>query len=300
MALYPGLVLWSAAAMTETLLGAIMTAALAVAIPPLEPDPPSRVWDRSVLRALGAGALIGLASFVRPQTVLIAPVVGALSARAGGPRRRALLAGCSLAATLAVLAPWTARNARSLGGFALVSTNGGSNLLIGTLPDARGGYRELTAGDPCGAVRGEIPRDACMTRVARARILEAPLQWCALGLRKAARTFAFEWAPVSYLRSASAHAVSSTAGLGLAALCTAAWWVLAARGARGILALWRRGARVSALGLSAPIASVALVHAAFIADDRYHLVLIGPLCGALGALGEPPRPIGSPDDRSPR
>ncbi len=301
VALYPGLILWSAAAMTESLLGALWTAALAVCVTGANPPTAERRLARdSALRALVAGSLLGLASLVRPQTVLLGPVVGAISARGGGPRTRAGLAVLSLAAMLGVLAPWTARNARALGGVALVSTNGGSNLLIGTLPEARGGYRALNPTDPCGAVIGEIPRDACMSRAARARILEAPLRWCALGVRKVARTFAFEWAPVSYLRSTVPERMPRPVTLALAVLCSVGWWTLAALGSRGILSLWRNGHPDAALGLAAPVASVAVVHAVYIADDRYHLVLIGPLCAAAGALYNRSIAIEPPEDRASR
>lgn len=271
-ALYPGAILWSAATMTETLQCALITTALAVAVWPAS-SVDSRA--RAVGKSLAVGALVALAAYVRPQAIVLAPVFGALDHRSLGAR---LAHGTlTLCAALALIAPWTLRNARALDGPALVSTNGGSNLLIGTLPDARGGYRELTAADPCADVRGERARDRCMSRVAVTRIQDRPFAWAALGARKIARTMAFEWAPASYARSTVSERISKPIGLSLAAVCTLSWWWALFAFAR----LVRRRSieqRALAWGVGASVASVAIVHAAFIADDRYHLVLVGVLC----------------------
>jgi hypothetical protein len=276
-ALYPGAILWSAATMTETLQCAFITSALAVA---LWPAASSQSPGKSLAKSGSIGALLALAAYVRPQAIVLAPLFGALTQRSLGAR---LAHGTvTLFAALALIAPWTLRNARALDGPALVSTNGGSNLLIGTLPDARGGYRELTAADPCAEVRGERARDRCMTRVAVTRIQDQPLAWAALGARKVARTMAFEWAPVSYARSTVSARIPKPLGLALAAVCTLSWWWALFTFAR--FALRARGAAIEqqtlAWGVGASIASVALVHAAFIADDRYHLVLVGVLCAS--------------------
>lgn len=273
-ALYPAMLLWSAATMTETLQCAWITVAIALAVArPREEH--QRASARSVaLRSCAVGLAAGLATLVRPQGILLAPVLGALSPRAS-LKHRALGATIALASALAVCTPWTARNARVLDGPALVSTNGGSNLLIGTLPEAHGGYRELTDRDPCAQVSGEVRRDRCMSRAAIERIRRDPAQWIALGARKVARMIGFEWAPVSYARSTVPQRISQEIGLVLAALCTLCWWLVMALAARFV---WRQREGEVARAVAATFITVVGVHAVFITDDRYHLVLVGALC----------------------
>ncbi|MFO0556415.1 MAG: hypothetical protein U0269_00205 [Polyangiales bacterium] len=266
-ALYPAMILWSAAAMTETLQCAWITVAFALAIGQPRAQNPSA-------RAVLLGVATGLATLVRPQGILLAPLLGALS-DARSITARAKSAVIALVTALALVSPWSLRNARTLDGPALVSTNGGSNLLIGTLPEARGGYRELTDRDACATVQGEVRRDRCMSRVAIERIARAPGSWAWLAVRKIARTVGFEWAPVSYARSTVPERISRWIGVALALVCTACWWLTLAASARFVVRHRRSDVAVAAVG---SFAAVVLVHAAFIADDRYHLVLVGPLC----------------------
>lgn len=286
-ALYPGALLWSAAVMTESLQAALLAVALAFALAPRASN--RRSTQRETIARLAAftllsGGTVGLASLVRPQSLLLAPCFGALLGRTFVARATcAVVATC---AALSVIAPWTARNARVLDGPALVSTNGGSNLLLGALEDARGGYRPLTAHDPCATVRGEVARDRCMAREARSRIARAPQRWTSLALKKIVRTFAIEWAPVSYPRSVVADRLAKPLGLALAALCTATWWLALGAAIMVMIRTLKQDdhrARGASWGVLASIASVALVHAVFIADDRYHLPLYAIVCAAASA-----------------
>ncbi len=282
-AVYPGAVLWTAATMTETLQCAWITLALAAAIDVRETQPHTR---SAVARSAVVGVFIALAALVRPQAIVLAPVFGGLSSRS--TKARITHAALALAVALLTLAPWTARNARALDGPALVSTNGGSNLLIGTLPESHGGYRELTRADPCTTVRGEVARDRCMSRVAVTRIQEHPGRWALLGARKIARTMGFEWAPVSYPRSSVGQRISKPIGIALAVICTACWWALLLSSVAKCVATARNSTvvheRQLAWGALSALASVVVVHAVFIADDRYHLVLIGVLSAATATL----------------
>lgn len=264
-ALYPGLALWSAAAMTETLTGALLALAMAFAV------------SRRASTA-GFGVSLGFAALVRPQSLLLVPLV-ALARH--GARARIVAVAVAMACAACVVAPWTARNCDRLDACALVSTNGGSNLLIGTFPDARGGYRRPTDSDGCGAERGEVHRDRCMSREAVGRIVENPLRWVALGAAKVVVTFAWEHDPVSYAlhRARPPRALALLGSL----LLTLAWWALLALAWRGRRALDSNdGVTVVRLAGSAAAISV-LTHAAFLGADRYHLILVpllAPLAGA--------------------
>ncbi len=253
-ALYPGLALWSCAAMSETLAASLLVLALALAT---QPSPRDRF-------PLFAGAALGLATLLRPPSLL---ALAAVAVAAPAARRVRATALAALAAGC-VLAPWTARNARALDAPALVSTNAGSNLLIGTLDDSRGGYLRPALPSGCERLHGEVARDRCLRSVALRRIASAPARWALLGVEKLALTFAWEHDPVSYVRGEKTPSPVDRAALALSALCTLAWWAL-------MVLAWRQGRALDptarAVGVTA--AALALTHFVFLGADRYHLVL---------------------------
>lgn len=288
-ALAPGPALFCAATMTETVTGALLALAVTVSLTPV-----TATRARMVSSATG-GLLVGLAALVRPQMLLAAPFMGALPAAKRSIRVVATAA--AIAASLAVVLPWTARNCATLHGCAIVSTNGGSNLLIGTFPDALGGYREPVASDGCGDVIGEMARDRCMTRRALSRIAHDPISWARLDLIKLAKTFAFEWTPVSYLRSAMPGMFPGSSAFRAAAICSVCWWAIAIAaivgGRRALRAGGRLGATANAVLLN--VLLVALTHFVFIGDDRYHLPLVPLLAGLAAGVFLPSRPSPEPE-----
>lgn len=252
-AVMPGLVLWSTATMTETLNGALLAASLLIALP------------RS---AFACGLGIGLAALVRPPSLMLV-VAGALRGR-GARARVGSLAACALGAA-AVVAPWSLRNARAVDAPALISTNGGSNLLI-SATDARGGYhRVMRADDPCNRAEGEVSRDRCWRARALASIADAPGRWLAAAPLRLARTFAVEADPAAHL-AWGVRPPPRAVRVALGALCTLAWWWLVLRAARG------RGDDLISRGALIAAGSLALTHAVFLGADRYHLALVPLLC----------------------
>lgn len=97
---------------------------LALGRPWAEPGPALRP-------AVAAGALLGLATWLRPNVILLAPFLG-LVLLVLRPGRRALKAAILLAASAgALVAPITLRNALVYGAFVPVSINGGLTLWEG-------------------------------------------------------------------------------------------------------------------------------------------------------------------------
>lgn len=91
----------------------------------------------SVRTASFAGALFGLAVLTR-ETILYLLPLAALWLFWAAPRKRPAPALALLAATFAVVAPWTARNWVQFGAFIPVSTGGGLNLYQGNAGISRG------------------------------------------------------------------------------------------------------------------------------------------------------------------
>jgi 4-amino-4-deoxy-L-arabinose transferase-like glycosyltransferase len=242
VALHPALVAYTPAVMTDGVVAALVACAAAVA-----------AWarERGSVRPWSAGAAIGLvlgvATLVRPQSIVLAPLFGLLAAcgSAASPRRAAALAASATLAALLVCAPWTARNCVRMKRCALVSYNGGWNLLVSVGTPFR-------VPDACRDVFDEAEKDACFGREAGRMILERPAAWLALAPGKLAGTFDYTGAAPWYLHASNPAAFPYPVKVALGAVETLfervallgvlAW---AARGASPAEPRGRRRARVA-------------------------------------------------------
>lgn len=184
LALHPALLPYTGAIMTEGLTASLVVVAAHVVVV-LATEPVSPRMRTSLL--VVSGLVFGIGTLVRPQTLLFAPPFAFLASATGAPLarrvRRALLV---TVLALATCAPWTVRNCVRMDRCALVSVNGGWNLLIGA-ETTTGAWQELVTPDACKEVWAEAEKDACFGRVARARILSdvpaflarAPSKWAA-------------------------------------------------------------------------------------------------------------------------
>lgn len=214
-ALHPSLVLYTPAIMTEGVTAALYVVAAWVACH----------WARS--SGLGWGWLLGLVLgatlLVRPQSLLLVPVLGAVAAyrgsdaeRAGSRSRRVVQsfwfrAALVTSVSLLVCAPWTLRNCQRMGRCVFVSANGGWNLLIGTAEQANGAWISLTdMGVPseCREVFEEASKDACFGDAAVRHIAQRPAAWLSLVPSKWGATFDYPAAPAHYLRMSNPTLVS--------------------------------------------------------------------------------------------
>jgi 4-amino-4-deoxy-L-arabinose transferase-like glycosyltransferase len=292
LALMPGQVLFAGAAMTEPLFGLLL--ALAVYASTRSPRA-SRTVD-----LVTTGLALAAATYVRPQALLLAPLLPLLrpATLSSGWRGRIKAAALVTAVTLACVLPWTARNCAKLDGCAFVSTNGGSNLAIGAVPRATGGYFLLRPEDGCAGVVGEVARDRCWREVARDAIRTDPWRWIKLAAVKLDHTLSYESFPIGYLRESGAVAMDDAREQSLRRAITRPWRVLLACALLALLPLrFRR--RLSDSARAATLTCVVLLatHLLFFGGDRYHLPLV-PLVAVLaaGALRDRPRAFArSPD-----
>ncbi len=230
VALHPALVPYTAALMTEGVTTSLLVVAAALAAHARDADKPLR-W-----LAL-TGLVMGVATLVRPQSLVLAPVLGWLattrerrSAMGGAARldvigarlRRGLLGAAVVSVTtLAVCAPWTARNCSRMERCALVSVNGGWNLAIGTQTD-NGGWHELAVPEACKNVFQEAAKDECFGREAKKEILRHPGAWLARVPAKLRVTFDYFGAAPWYLHAANAERFPYGAKVALGAIETLA------------------------------------------------------------------------------
>lgn len=224
VAFHPGLVAYTPALMSEGVTAALIACAAwaagwtrdAVADGARRDFP----WGRLAL----LGLVIGAATLVRPQSLVLAPLF-ALIALGGSSRPQALrsaLLGAALASAtaLAVCAPWTIRNCARMGQCALVSVNGGWNLLIGADPVSTGAWSPVKVPDECREVYDEAQKDVCFGRAARRYILTNPGPWLSLVPRKLAATFDYCGAAGWYLHDANGAACDEGCKVALGAVET--------------------------------------------------------------------------------
>jgi len=236
---------------------------------------------------------MGLVAYLRVTSLVIAPIVafGVGFARRHDASRlqRARLGGLAAAivtvSALVPLAPWAMRNAEVLGGPALVSTNGGLNLFMGTFGE--GGFQHIDDAIDCREDVPELELDACRSRRAIGRIAVRPLPWLGRGVGKLWHTFGHDSATGQHLASAARDMRWRAAeDLGdVAVAVTRVHWLvfiaLAFAGSRELLA--RRFGRAQAVVLG-PIVGLAVLHFVFIGGDRYHASVV-PFLAVLAALG---------------
>lgn len=315
-ALHPGLVMYTPALMTEGVVAALLACAAWAA------SASQRTTTGHKTLGLGGALIVGVATLMRPQCLLLAPVFGALAAPRGASRARRLgWAAAALCVAALSCAPWTLRNCERMGRCAFVSVNGGWNLLIG-VGTSSGGWAPLEVPAACRDVFDEAAKDRCFGAEARARIVADPWAWLSLVPAKWSTTFDYSGAPGWYLHESNPAAftardktwlgVIETAyervlliaallaawpthrrrsrlrlallGVGLA---SALWWhATPAWIALAVLLSWRQRVwrRPMFAWAAALIASLLLVHAVFFGAGRYQLVAWPLLCG-VAALG---------------
>lgn len=253
VALHPALVPYTAAIMTEGATCALVAMSCALGAASASSRGPLGVRGLSKPAFLASGIVLGVAVLVRPQCLVLAPAFGAVFVRARAgifPRLGAGIAMTVLA--LAVCAPWTYRNCVRMKSCALVSVNGGWNLLIGE-QTRTGAWEAVDVPSECRTVWDEAKKDACFGAAARKNIERAPATWVAKMPKKLAVTFDYFGGAPWYLHQANPEAFSYDAKVRLGALETVvsrlllAMAVVALARAKGAFSRVRKG--LGALGL---------------------------------------------------
>lgn len=187
-ALHPALVPYTAALMTEGVVTTLLAGAGALVLRK----------ERAALYV--ASALFGAMTLMRPQMLLFAPVFGAMAT----PTKK--WKGALVAATIAVsfCLPWTFRNCRVMDQCTFVSANGGTNLLIG-VESTTGGWHEVPK-EACPGVFGEVAKDVCYGKLARAKIAADVGGFVRRMPKKLEQTFDYFGAAPYYLHASNAGA----------------------------------------------------------------------------------------------
>ncbi len=305
LALHPALVPYTAALMTDGVAASLLLVA-AWLVDRAAANPAGRLpWKTLV----PLGLLFGALTLLRPQSLVLAPVFGALALRGRGAKGH--LAGAALVSALAVLAclPWTARNCARMDRCALVSVNGGWNLLIGAQTES-GAWQEIRVPEACRNVFAEAAKDTCFEKAAKDEIRARPLAWLLRVPAKLSATFDYFGAGPWYLHASSPENFSDRAKTTLGAvetlvhraslLCALAALGLTRRrasraprialaGLGALAAVFPHGGALAHLALailagtdarlpsrlaSAVLAATLALHAVFFGAGRYGLVVV--------------------------
>jgi hypothetical protein len=203
VALHPALVAYTPALMTEGVTGSLLAIAAAFAA---RARAARAAGQREWPWLAAVGAATAIATLVRPQSLALAPVWGAVAVPSSATvHARLARAGAVVAVALACIAPWTARNCARMHRCALVSVNEGWNLLIGATTST-GGWQELTVPPECATVWDEAGKDVCFDRAAREIIARAPWAWIARAPAKVAMTLDSFGAGPYYLHKSNPEA----------------------------------------------------------------------------------------------
>ncbi len=263
MAAHPGLLSYTPALMTEGVTASLVSFAILAFVRAREVSGTDRVK-----RALVLGLVVGLATYVRPQSLVLAPLLVLLLPARGIRQWMTRALAPALAATavvFAMLAPWTVRNCEKMGRCALVSVNGGWNLLIGTDPEAKGSWAEVKVPEACRSEFDEAKKDSCFNREAQREIAAHPGLWLSLVPQKLAATFDYAGAGPWYLHAANPSAFTDQAKLTVAAIELVFERLVLIAGIGAVFrALRRKGTRVSrwvSWGVLASAASLLTIHA---------------------------------------
>ena len=283
VALHPGLVFYTPALMTEGVTASLLAIAAGLAVSARRAEGSRRG------RVAALAVVLGVATLVRPQSLLLAPLYGAVAVPPGSRGRAAWAAVLVTAGALFVCSPWTIRNCTRMKSCALVSVNVGWNLFIGAAEGATGAWVPLERlGVPaeCRTVWDEAAKDACFLRAGTRALAHDPLRWLSLVPRKLGETFDYAGAAGFYLHSSNPDAFGERAKVALGVAETA--WERAVV-ALALLAVARTdGPRPRLRRAVALLSSLSLfARAGFIA----HLGLLGAAGLLLGKGGLGLRPV---------
>lgn len=243
---------------------------------------------------IGMGVLLGFATLVRPQAILLIPIFALwrfIWFRSPEDSRKDILlrAGISCLVAGLVCLPWIYRNYRIFDTFVFVSTNGGDNLFIGNNPEATGRYQPppYLANSSIEELRLDQERKA----IASAYITENPGRFISLIPAKLKYTFLTS-TDVAYWGFQTQYDQLITPGMGryrnwyLFTKSSAHWYQIGLLLLAGVGFVWtvvtRRQAGLASLGI-AFVLYTGLLTIVFFGNPRFFFPAI-PFMAMLGSI----------------
>jgi 4-amino-4-deoxy-L-arabinose transferase-like glycosyltransferase len=183
----------------EAFVTAVLLALIAVVLGTRRED---WIWATSI----AFGFAIAAAVFIRPLGIVLLPVpLALLLSQQVKPKIALTHAAIGALLVLAILTPWTIRNHNQVGGWNLISNNGGINLWIGCHLNPDGGiasngkWMDWWSGDAPAEINtsDERANDRQAQSLALECMREEPFAFARLSLLKGLYTFREDWEYVS-------------------------------------------------------------------------------------------------------
>ena len=292
-ALIPSRFLFTSALMSEESFVALVMLALIALVLGV------RRQDWAWFTAIGFGLALGSAAFIRPLGIVLLPLpLVLLLSKSISPRVALTHVLVGSAVAIAVLVPWELRNNREVGGWSLVSNNGGINLWIGCHQNSEGKltsngqWMDWWSGDAPDSLNtsDERANDAEAQRLALQCMREQPLQFVRLSLVKGLYTFREDWTYVSKWafnndlpESNSTSIVSAEVIDSLTYLTNGVYFVLLPLAVIGAITTLSAPSVYRGL-LGASFLALALVPLLFFGEPRFHVPLF-PIMSIWAAEG---------------
>jgi hypothetical protein len=250
-----------------------------------------------LVRWLLPGGLLGALAMVRPEYLGVALLLGVVVfAREARSEWRGALAQAAvlLAGVVVIVAPWTIRNAETLGRFVPISTGGGQVLFAGTYLPSDGDPEkvgaEVVARHPglfSPADARKLRLEQILARLAAQRYPDLETDQALSRMGKDQLWDDISEAPLGYLGFVAAKIGRIWSHGPRAVMREPGWealhWALVGFGLLGLAVLaWRR--RWEALVLATIFVSITALSALLVASPRRVLVML-PLVAALAGLG---------------
>jgi hypothetical protein len=240
------------------------------------------LWFNGGLRfAALSGFALGLASLIRPVSLLLPLVFWVSSAGKGTWKIDGLKAFVALTIIFVTIAPWALRNTKVFGEFVMISTNGGANLWMGNNPDSQGEYMPLPKSV---SSLNESDRDRVLGEQAKNYIITNPGLFILRSLKKAVALHKSETIGVHWNSKGITERFGEKLLFPLKLLTQAYWMLMIGSAVVGIIILTRA---FGLLALVDPIILVCgyftLVYAVTVIQDRYHIPS-HPFIGILASI----------------
>ncbi len=253
------------------------------------------VWFTSI----GFGLALACAAFVRPLGIVLLPLpLVLLLSQSISPRVAFAHVLVGAAVVFVVLLPWELRNHREVGGWNLVSNNGGINLWIGCHLNSEGKlasngqWMDWWSGDAPASLNtsDERANDAEAQRLALECMRKQPVAFARLSLVKALYTFREDWTYVakwslndSLPGDSATPIVSAEATDSLTYLTNGVYLLLLPLAAVGAITTLSAPSVYRGL-LGASFIALAIVPLAFFGEPRFHVPLF-PIMSIWAAEG---------------
>jgi 4-amino-4-deoxy-L-arabinose transferase-like glycosyltransferase len=284
VALFPSLIFFTAVTLSEVTFTFLALLAVYLLVVEAQRD------RRDVPLLLAAGLVLGFASLVRGQALLLPLVLVPFWLRSpGGWRPTGQRLGVLLAGMALIVTPWTVRNAVELHAFVPISTNAGVDFWIGHHEGAPGDFGNV-GGDPLvfshpelTTVQREVRVNAAGFRKGLAYAVTHPAQETTLAAKKLLWLYYHDEEGLKWNEGHGGQPFLS-GGLreGLLALSNVYYFTVLSFLALGV-PLWFSLREPGRLLLVSLVAYWTFVHVLFFGDPRFHAPLM-PVAALLASL----------------